>query len=87
MSSRQALLVPDAAVTADQTERMVLVVGPDGVVREKKVQTGDLRYGLRVIYSGLSPSDRVVIGGPPVAPGAKVSAKDDTIAIDPDEGN
>jgi membrane fusion protein, multidrug efflux system len=86
-SSRQVLLVPDAAVTADQTDRMVLVVGPDGLVKEKKVQTGDLRYGLRVIYSGLALSDRVVIGGPPVAPGAKVSAKEDTIAPGSDEGS
>ena len=74
-SSSQVLLVPDAAVSADQTDRMVLVVGSDDVVKEKKVQTGDLRYGLRVIYSGLAASDRVVIGGPPVAPGAKVSAQ------------
>jgi RND family efflux transporter MFP subunit len=86
-ASRQILLVPDAAVSADQTDRMVLVVGPDGLVKEKKVQTGDLRYGLRVIYSGLALSDRVVIGGPPVAPGAKVSPKEDMIAIGSDEGN
>jgi membrane fusion protein, multidrug efflux system len=36
-------------------------------------------YGLRVIYSGLAPSDRVVIGGPPVTPGRKVSTKAGTI--------
>jgi RND family efflux transporter MFP subunit len=84
-SSSEVLLVPDAAVTADQTDRMVLVVDPDGVVKEKKVQTGSLRYGLRVIYSGVAPSDRVVIGGPPVAPGAKVSPQDGTIPIVSDE--
>lgn len=37
------------------------------------------RYGLRVIYPGLAPSDRVVIGGPPVTAGRKVSTKADTI--------
>ena len=86
-SSHPVLLVPDAAVSVDQTDRMVLVAGADGVLKEKRVQTGDLRYGLRVIYSGLAPSDRVVIGGPPVAPGRKVSAKAGTIIAGSDEGS
>jgi hypothetical protein len=81
------LLVPDAAVSVDQTDRMVLVAGEDGVLKEKKMQTGGLRYGLRVIYSGLAPSDRVVIGGPPVTPGSKVSAKGGTIVAGSDEGS
>jgi hypothetical protein len=66
---------------------MVLVAGVDGVLHEKKVQTGGLRYDLRVIYSGLAPSDQVVIGGPPVAPGMKVSAKAGTIIAGSDEGS
>ena len=86
-ASHQVLLVPDAAVSVDQTDRMVLVAGADGVLKEKKVQTGGLRYGLRVIYSGLAPSDRVVIGGPPVTPGRKVSAKAGTIIAGSDEGS
>lgn len=86
-SSHQVLLVPDAAVSVDQTDQMVLVAGANGVLRGKKVQTGGLRYGLRVIYSGLAPSDRVVIGGPPVAPGMKVSAKAGTIIAGSDEGS
>jgi RND family efflux transporter MFP subunit len=86
-ASHQVLLVPDAAVSVDQTDRMVLVAGADGVLKEKKVQTGGLRYGLRVIYSGLAPSDRVVIGGPPVAPGMKVSAKAGTVIAGSDEGS
>jgi len=47
-ASHQVLLVPDAAVSVDQTDREVLVAGADGVLKEKKVQTGGLRYGLRV---------------------------------------
>lgn len=86
-SSNQVFLVPDAAVRADQTDRMVLVVGPDGVAKEKKVQTGGLRFGLRVVYSGLTSSDRVVIGGTPVAPGARVSSQGGTIAASADEGS
>ena len=86
-SSSQVFLVPDAAVSADQTDRMVLIVGPDGIVKAKKVESGSLRYGLRVIYSGLSASDRIVIGGPPVRPDSKVSTKDGSIAVGSDEGS
>jgi RND family efflux transporter MFP subunit len=86
-ASHQVLLVPDAAVSVDQTDRMVLVAGMDGVLKEKKVQTGGIRYGLRVIYSGLTRSDRVVIGGPPVTPGMKVSAEAGTIIAGSDEGS
>lgn len=64
-----------------------MVVGLDDVVKPKLVQVGDLRYGLRVISSGLEPTDRVIIGGPPVRPGTKVSPKDGTIVIDSDEGS
>jgi multidrug efflux system membrane fusion protein len=86
-ASKQVLLVPDASVSADQTDRMVLVVGPDDIVKAQMVQVGELRYGLRVIYAGLNPTDRVIIGGPPVAPGAKVSAKEAAIAPFEDDSN
>jgi RND family efflux transporter MFP subunit len=85
-TNRQVFLLPDAAISADQTDRAVLVVGPDGVVKAKKVQTGEIRYGLRVINEGLNPSDQVIIGGPPVGPGTKVSVTNGTIATDSDEG-
>jgi RND family efflux transporter MFP subunit len=84
---KEVLLVPDASVLADQTDRMVLVVGPDDVVQSKRVQTGGLRYGLRVIYSGLDPSDRVVIvGAATVAPGTKTSPQNGSIVLGSDEG-
>jgi RND family efflux transporter MFP subunit len=74
-SPAPALLVPDAAVLADQSEHIVLTVGSDDTVTPKRVKLGDLRGGLRVIRSGLAPSDRVVIDGiATVRPGSKVSA-------------
>lgn len=85
-AEKQVLLIPDASVTADQADHAVMVVGSNGSVREKKVQTGGIRFGLRVIYSGLSPSDRVIIGGPPVSPGTTVSAINSPIALTSDEG-
>lgn len=69
-----ALLVPDAAVLADQTDHMVFVVGKDGVATPRRVQIGDLRGGLRVIRAGLTPNDSVIIDGiPAVRAGGKVS--------------
>jgi RND family efflux transporter MFP subunit len=77
-----ALLVPDASVLPDQSEHIVLTVGPNGVVTPKQVQLGDLRDGLRVIRSGLTPSDRVIIDGiPTVRPGSKVSPETGSISL------
>src|SRR6201996_509493 len=70
------LLVPDASALPDQSEHIVLTVGPDNVVTPKKVELGDVRDGLRVIRSGLTSSDRVVVAGIPKAkPGAKVAVE------------
>ncbi len=70
-----ALLVPPAAIVPDQSRQLVLTVGPDGTVIGKPVETGPLDHGLRVIRSGLAPTDRVIIDGLMLArPGAKVIA-------------
>jgi multidrug efflux system membrane fusion protein len=60
---RQALLLPDAAVVTDQARKVVYVVAKDGTVAMRPVQVGALASGLRVIRSGLQPTDRVVIQG------------------------
>jgi multidrug efflux system membrane fusion protein len=81
-----ALLVPDASVLPDQSEHIVLTVGPDNVVTPKQVQIGDLRDGLRVIRAGLTPSDRVIIDGIPAArPGSKVSPEAGSIRVGADQ--
>ncbi|WP_456658130.1 efflux RND transporter periplasmic adaptor subunit [Bradyrhizobium sp. JR3.5] len=58
-----ALLVPDVAIGSDQGGRYVLVVNADNVVEQRKVATGPLDEGLRVIESGLKADDRVVTAG------------------------
>ena len=58
-----ALLVPDVAIGSDQAGRYVLVVNADNVVEQRKVTTGPLDDGLRVIESGLKVDDRVVTAG------------------------
>ena len=78
-----AYLLPDSAVVLDQSQHLVMTVGPDATVKPKIVTTGDLRGGLRVIRSGLGPTDRVVIDGLVRAiPGRKVAPQDGTIHYD-----
>jgi RND family efflux transporter MFP subunit len=77
-------LLPDAAVVLDQSQRLVMTVGPDATVKPKIVTTGDLRGGLRVIQSGLDAGDHVVIDGLVRAiPGTKVAPQDGVIRYDP----
>jgi multidrug efflux system membrane fusion protein len=76
------LLVPDTAVLPDQSQHMVMTVAADGKVAPKQVEVGDIRDGLRVIRSGLAPSDRVIVGGLLHAtPGTKVATQDGTIRL------
>jgi multidrug efflux system membrane fusion protein len=78
------LLVPAAAVMPDQSRHLVMTVAADGTVVPKLVETGDLDDGLRVIRSGLSANDRVVIDGlVRVRPGIKVRPVNGAIVSDP----
>ena len=71
--TRSALLVPDTAITTDQTRKQVLVVGKDGNVSARTVELGPQVGALRVIEKGLKADDRVVIKGVQMAmPGQKV---------------
>jgi RND family efflux transporter MFP subunit len=81
-----ALLVPDAAVLSDQGDHAVYVVGKDNVVSQKRVEIGALRGGLRIITSGLAPSDKVVIDGiPTVKAGAPVNPQNGAIQFAADQ--
>jgi RND family efflux transporter MFP subunit len=80
----KAMLVPDTAVQTDQADKAVLTVGPDNVVSLKKVVLGPVVDGLRVIASGITPGDRVIIGGAiAAAPGAKVQPSPGRIVAKP----
>ena len=58
-----ALLVPDEAITSQQSDQVAYVVGRDGKVQQRKVTEGPLVDGLRVITKGLSADDEMVIDG------------------------
>jgi RND family efflux transporter MFP subunit len=78
------LLVPAAAIVPDQSEHMVMTVAPDGTVVPKVVELGELDHGLRVVRSGLEPSDRIIINGLVRArPGMKVTPGAGTITPAP----
>jgi len=71
-----ALLVPDSAVQTDQARKIVMVADKAGNVSPHPVVTGPLIDGLRVIRSGITAADHVVISGTQmVMPGVKVQVK------------
>jgi multidrug efflux system membrane fusion protein len=64
----QGMLLPDSAINTDQSQKYVLTVNADNKVEYKKVELGPLNDGFRVIKSGLSAQDRVVLAGFHAAP-------------------
>jgi RND family efflux transporter MFP subunit len=73
----EALLVPDAAIASQQTQKYVLVVDGKGMTKAKTVTLGQLVGKLRVIKSGLAPDDKVIVNGlARVRPGQKVKAQE-----------
>ena len=78
--THDALLIPDGAIASDQANKIVFTVAEDGTVGTKRVELGPIVDGLRVVRSGLAPTDRIVIDGLPRArPGQKVTAEDGAI--------
>lgn len=81
------LLVPEAAISTDQSRTLLMTVSADGTVVPKVVTLGEPVGDLRIVKHGLSPDDRVIIDGLMFArPGGKVSPQPGTIASPPDEG-
>jgi RND family efflux transporter MFP subunit len=78
--AQPVLLVPDAALQADQSNQVLMTVAPDGTVVPKIVRTASLVDGLREIQGGLAPNDKIIINGLMRAwPGTKVSTEPGTI--------
>lgn len=71
-----ANMVQDQAIGTDQDRKFVLVLKSDNTLDYRPVVTGRVVDGLRVVESGLTPNERVVINGlMRVRPGMKVAAK------------
>ena len=70
------LLIPDAAIVSDQAHKIVMTVGEGNKVVPKPVTLGPMYEGLRVVQSGLTVADKVIIAGlanPFVRPGSVVA--------------
>jgi RND family efflux transporter MFP subunit len=73
----EALFVPDTAIGTDQSGRYVLLVNKENIVEQRKVDTGPLVEGKRVIEKGLAAGDRVIVAGLLRAiPGQKVDPQE-----------
>ncbi|WP_432761469.1 efflux RND transporter periplasmic adaptor subunit [Rhizobium calliandrae] len=73
-NSYKAILVPDEAIAADQDQRVVYVVGADGGITPKSVRLGPKLYGYRVIRSGMTGDETIVVNGlMRIRPGVKVA--------------
>ncbi len=85
LAASKDFIIPDRVVAEDQAGKYVLVVNKDNVVEQRRVTLGQLLVGgLRVIATGLTADDRVVLttNGRAV-PGGKVVPKETTIATPP----
>jgi membrane fusion protein, multidrug efflux system len=72
--ARSRVLVDDRAIGTDLGNQFVYVVGKDHKVQYRKVDTGALFHGLRIVDSGLDANDVVIVNGlQRVRPGAEVN--------------
>ncbi len=76
MSTREAILVPEAALLTDQQGRYALVVNQKDEVEARRVRIGALDGTMRIVEDGLKGDDRVVVLGVLKArPGSKVTPR------------
>jgi len=76
------MLVPDYALSTDQEKKIVFVVQPDKTIQTKVVVPGQLVDGLRVIRSGLSATDLVVLDRLQILrPGMTVNPKEEQVKL------
>lgn len=79
----KGILVPDEAVGSDQNERVVYVLNADNSVTTKPVRLGPKLYGYRVIRSGITGDETIVVNGlMRIRPGIKV--KPDVVQLPPE---
>lgn len=73
-AAKPTMLIPDEAIGAEQDKSYVLVVGQNSKAEYRPVELGPRVDGMRIVRSGLKPSDRVIVKGL-VRPGMQVTPK------------
>jgi RND family efflux transporter MFP subunit len=71
--SYEATLVPDRAISTDQTRKIVMVIGANNIVEPREVKTAALIDGMRVV-AGVKAGENIIVDGLQRAfPGAPVT--------------
>lgn len=71
--SYEATLVPDRAISTDQTRKIVMVIGANNIVEPREVKTNALIDGMRVV-TGVKAGENIIVDGLQRAfPGAPVT--------------
>ncbi len=74
VETKNALVVPDTAVLADQGGKYVFICNEQKVAELKRIRIGKLVEEMRVVEEGLSARDKVIVNGlQRIRPGAKVN--------------
>ena len=82
-AQRAAVLLPDEAISTDQSSKYVYVVGDDDdTVQRRGIQIGPLVDGLRIIRQGLTADEWVIVKGIQRArPGQKVTSQREQLRV------
>jgi RND family efflux transporter MFP subunit len=74
-AQKPVVLIRDGAIGTDQDRKFVLVLKKDNTVEYRVVQLGRINDGLRIVTSGLTAGEQIVVNGlQRVRPGALVNA-------------
>ena len=82
-----AVLIPDSAISTDQAEKFVYVVGDDGTIQRQNIKAGPIVHGLRVVREGLKGTEKIITRGlQRIRPDVKAIAKIEPIKADEGDG-
>ncbi|QIF01395.1 efflux RND transporter periplasmic adaptor subunit [Roseimicrobium sp. ORNL1] len=73
-SDYEAFVVDDKAVQSDQAQKIVYVVNEQNIVMPRPIEVGPVINGKRVVRSGLTEKDRIIVNGmAKIGPGMPVN--------------
>lgn len=61
-----AILIPDEAVGIDQSRNFVLTIGEGNIIQTKPVTLGTTHEGMRIVQTGLTGDEKVIVSGIPM---------------------
>jgi multidrug efflux system membrane fusion protein len=80
-ASRTAIMVPEEGVGTDQGQKFVYVVDAKNEIEYRKIKTGPLEKGWRVVDEGVSDGERIVVSGlQRVRPMMRVEPREESLA-------